>query len=100
MDAPWPEIWTFALSYNAYDRDGGFDGAARLGNDRAKRWATDGSLPDDLAVARAALFFEQRRYRHFDADPANGDERYVRALVHIITELSGGFVPGPADPPP
>jgi hypothetical protein len=100
MDTPWPEIWAFALSYNAYDRDGGFDGAARIGNDTAKQWANDGSLPEDLALARAALFFEQRRYRHFDTDPDEGGERYVRALVQVITELSGGFVPGPADPLP
>jgi hypothetical protein len=37
-DAPWHEVWRFALSYNAYDRQGGFDEVARIGNPSAKQW--------------------------------------------------------------
>lgn len=96
-DASWPEIWNFALSYNAYDRQGGFNGAARIGNASAERWRHDQSLPNDLPVARAALFFEQRRYRHFDSYPSGGSEMYIRALLERIRDLSGGHVEGPAD---
>lgn len=99
-DAPWFEIWEFALSYNAYERHDGFDGAARIGNDAAEAWARDRAVPQDLARARAALFFEQRRYRHFGFDPENEDAHYVRALVDGIRELSGGQVEGPPDPLP
>lgn len=98
--APWPEIWRFALSYNGYDGHGGFDGAAQIGNASAERWSVDGSLPDSLATARAALFFEQRRHRHFDSDPQPEAAAYIRALVDHIRELSGGNLMGPPDPLP
>ena len=89
---PWPEIWEFALSYDAYDAHGGFEGAARIGNGCVSQWTIDRSLPDDLISARAALFFEQRRFRHFGWDPEGEDARYVRALLSRIRHLSGGRV--------
>ena len=94
------ELWRFALTYNGYDRHGGFQGAADIGNDAAARWADTGELPEDLERARCALFFEQRRYRHFDTDPQGGAATYIRSLVGKIGELSGGRVAGPPDPLP
>lgn len=99
-DADWLDIWNFALTYNAYDRDGGFGGASDIGNRCAEAWRADGSLPEDLDTARAALFFEQRRYRHFGDDPTGPSEAYVRALVRRISELSGGQIDGRPDPLP
>lgn len=97
-EATWPEIWHFALSYNAYDRHGGFDGAAKIGNTCAERWAKHRWLPNDLDLARAALFFEQRRHHHLGEDPAGEDAQYVRSLLRRISELSGGTVEGPPGP--
>jgi hypothetical protein len=96
-DAPWLPIWEFALTYDGYNRAGGFDKAGDLANRAADDWRNDGSLPPDLHAARIALFFEQRRWRHFGYDPGPDDERYIRALVATIGELSGGTVPGPPD---
>jgi hypothetical protein len=98
--APMPLIWTFALTYNAYDRHGGFEGAAEIGNASEAQWRRDGVLPADLDTARASLFFEQRRYHHFGSDPEGDAERYVRSLVRQIRDLSGATVAGPADPLP
>ena len=61
---------------------------------------SDGTLPDDLDELRAALFFEQRRYHHFGEGPDGSDLDYIEALVGAIREISGGAVPGPADPLP
>lgn len=91
-DALWPDIWRFALSYNAYSDQRGFPEAAEVANAAARRWSADGSLPDDLSTARAALFFEQRRYHHFGWDPEGDDARYVRALLAQIGDLSDGVV--------
>ena len=96
-DAPWQDIWRFALTYNAYDRLGGFDTASEHGNRARDRWNSEQVLPDELDGARAALFFEQRRFRHFDSDPSGEDEVYVRALIALIRQLSGGSLPGPPD---
>jgi hypothetical protein len=96
----WPDVSDFALTYNAYDRNGGFEGAAKVGHGALKTWERSGDLPDDLDIARAALFFEQRRYRHLDCQPEGESERYIRSLLGRIAELSDGAVLGPSDPLP
>jgi hypothetical protein len=96
-EAPWPEIWRFALTYNAYDRHGGFDGAARIGNRALRVWEESQRLPQELDRLRCALFFEQRRYRHLEAEPTGQAEAYIRALAQRIYEVTGGSVPGSAD---
>jgi hypothetical protein len=96
-EATWSEIWKFALTYNAYDRDGGFEGAAQIGDTCAERWRERRWRPSDLKVARAALFFEYRRYRHFGGDPSGPDGEYVHCLLDRIRELSGGKLAGPPD---
>lgn len=35
----------------------------------------------DLITTRAALFFDQRRWRHFGYEPEGEAEVYIRALV-------------------
>ncbi|SMO88787.1 SIR2-like domain-containing protein [Geodermatophilus aquaeductus] len=85
-------IWTFALTYNGYRRHGGFGPTADLANAALASWEQDRRLPDDLASARAALFFEQRRWRHFGTDPRPHDLEYLRALLGRIATLSGGYV--------
>lgn len=99
-EASWSTIWTFALTYNAYDRYGDFDAVATIGNGARDEWSRRGCYPDVLGTARTVLFFEQRRYRHFGEDPTGADADYVRGLVAHIAALSGGAVPGPSDPWP
>ena len=96
----WTEINEFALTYNAYNRDGGFDTVAGVDQRVRQAWDLDATLPEDVNVCRATLFFEQRRFRQLDAQPTRNDDRFVRALLGQIRDLSGGRVPGPADPLP
>ena len=51
-----------------------------------------------IGTARAALFFEQRSLHWAGPDGEEPDEGYIRALADRIRELSGGIVPGGADP--
>jgi hypothetical protein len=95
-----PDINLFALTYNAYDRLGGFDPVAKLGNGVKARFVSDGTLPDDLDKLRAALFFEQRRYHHFGEGPNGPGLNYIEALVGAIRRITGGTVTGPGDPWP
>ena len=96
----WTEINEFALTYNAYSRGGDFDSVARIGQEVRQNWDRDATLPIDIEVCRTALFFEQRRFRHLDAEPVGVDDLYVRSIVMRIRDLSGGRVPGSPDPPP
>lgn len=106
-DAPYfPEICDFALTYNGYNRHGGSDGAAKIGKRTEARYWDTGELPDDLETLRCALFWVQRYVRWNDQEPGSnplnnpGYAAYVKALVTRIGEISGGSVPGPADPAP
>ena len=51
----------------------------------------------DVKKPETTLFFEQRRFRHLDAKPVGDDDRFVRAILERIRDLSGGQVLGPAD---
>lgn len=93
----WTEINEFALTYNAYNRGGDFDAVVSIDQQVRQTWDRDASLPNDVDVCRATLFFEQRRFRHLDAEPAGDDDRFVRAILDQIRDLSGGRVLGPAD---
>jgi hypothetical protein len=96
----WTEINEFALTYNAYDRNGGLDVVSSISDWVRQAWDRDATLPNDLDVCRTTLFFEQRRFRHLDAEPIGDDDRFVRAILGQIRDLSGGRIPGPADSPP
>lgn len=92
-DAPIDVLLQFGTgTYFGYDRHGGAEGLARLAGAAEHRWKQEGVLPERLRPARAALFFEARRWRHFGTRPHSESEEYMRALVARIAELSDGHV--------
>ena len=76
------ELWStfapFALSYYAYDHH--TDVGARANRTREAYRAT-GELPETESELRLALFFEQRRWRHFGVDPDEEAWAYIGALL-------------------
>ncbi len=90
----------FALSFNAYDRVGEIQDVLEIANDAAAVYGVAGTLPDSLDAIRTILLFEQRRYLQIDRPPVGRELEYVEALVREIRRLSGGTLPGPADPYP
>ncbi len=78
-DADWDDIWRFAPRFNAYDRLGSFEAVGNVANARSAE-----TLYDLLTC----LFFEQRRWRHFEETPTGEDEVYVRGLVRKIIALA------------
>ncbi|MEI8340970.1 MAG: hypothetical protein WCH43_05455 [Verrucomicrobiota bacterium] len=100
---PWWQVGeVFALTFNAYDRVGDFDHVAKIGNRARKKFDEKGILPEDIDEIRTCLFFEQRRWRHFDGDPYQEPEEkvYLQALFAVLSEKTGGSVAGPSDPWP
>jgi len=89
-----------SLTYNAFSRQGDFDFVADIDVRARQAWDNEETLPNDLEICRTILFFEQRRFRHLDAEPANDDDRFVREILGRIRDLSGGEVPGPGDESP
>lgn len=78
--APWAAIAPFALTFDGYKRFGNALG------DLANKHSTARTVPADLAEARACLFFEQRRWRHFGETPDEASMKHIHALVECIRE--------------
>jgi len=105
VGAPWREVSPFALTYNAYERDGDPDELRRRGDLALGSWIRGGRLPQEMAELRSLLFFEQRWVWHVEEGMGDAFERpgyrgFIDALLEAIARASGGFVPGPPDPLP
>jgi hypothetical protein len=94
------EIFTFALTFNAFDRLGGFEPTAAIGNHVLNTWLETRALPNSIAALRIALFFEQRRWRHYGFAPDERATVYLHALTNQLRDLTGGSVAGPPDDEP
>jgi hypothetical protein len=81
-------VWiSFALKFDGYSEKGGFDQCAAFAEKTRTRWESSGALPSDLSDLRAALYFEQRRWRWSEEEPfTEGEWRYWHALVDAIRE--------------
>ena len=79
-------IVQFALTWDGYAYWGSFDPCAEIANRWAGSFRREGRLPDTLEELRTCLFFEQRRWRHFDEDPDEVAVGYIRALLEAIRE--------------
>ena len=98
-DPWWQGVDLFALTFNPYERVGSFDKVAGIANRAQKRFVENGSVPKTVDQIRTCLFFEQRRWRNFDADPyLDPDAKaYLLALLGALRDKTGGFVDGPRD---
>lgn len=85
--APWPDIMMFALTYDGYAL---WDEVGAFANRMRDEWGARRILPSELDSLRACLFFEQRRFRHFDQDPVGEDLDYIHALLSGIAGAIGG----------
>ena len=79
-------------SYCGYVKHGGIEPLMRFGDDALLVWNHAQRLPSSLDGLRAALFFESRKWHHFPDRLDADSERYLRALVAAIGEMSGGVV--------
>jgi len=88
--AAWDVVSRFALTCDGYAEGSGYGGAAGLANEVRARFPEGGGL-DALSLSdlRTCLFFEQRRYRHFGAEPEGDELRYVHELLEAIRRSVG-----------
>jgi hypothetical protein len=92
-----PFVNLFALTYNAYEREGGFEVVAQHAREVREGWNEGSDLPESLTELRSALFFEQRFWRNNQSEPREENRRYIDALLVAIHKLTGGTISGPAD---
>jgi len=83
--ANWDEIQMFALTFNGYNHypNGACD---RFAESLLRSFLANKKSLDELNLSRlrACLFYEQRRYRHLDAEPDKKTMVYIRALLKAI----------------
>jgi hypothetical protein len=78
--ARWDSIERFALTFDGYrvfDTAESPSGCGELANSRQANTLTE---------LRASLFYEQRRWRHFEESPEGLDLIYVRSLLWRIRQ--------------
>jgi hypothetical protein len=85
--APFDEVVAFAYSYHGYEQLG-LERCAGLANETLSCFLVDRSLPDDLDVLRACLFFEARRWIVLEREPDLRARLYVDALLERIGDLA------------
>lgn len=91
-DAELDEISRFGHSFDGYVELGSFEACAAVANARSC---------NSLDEARACLFFELRRWRHFGEEPDEDALAYMRQLVEAIRQFVGQSTRQHAvDPPP
>ncbi|GAB3827713.1 hypothetical protein ACFPIJ_08030 [Dactylosporangium cerinum] len=91
--AGFPELVTFAHTYNGYDLHGGSAGLAELAVPVQRHWERTGELPGDVDVLRACLFFQQRSHYWDGGSWDFQTAPLVVALLTRIRALSAGTVP-------
>lgn len=74
-NANWNTISAFALTFNGYDEWGSLEACAEVVN--AQRH-------NSLKVLRTCLFYEHRRWRHFDEEPDEKAMEYIRRVIEGI----------------
>jgi hypothetical protein len=85
----YPVVSEFALTFNGYVHYP--DTCGDIANRALERYDDCGAVPDSLSELRACLFYEQRRWRHFDEDPDPEALEYIHALVEAIrTKVAAG----------
>lgn len=77
IDSDWGIFFAFSLTFDGYKECGSLEACAEIAN--ARRCST-------LTELRICLFFEQRRWRHFDETPDGETMAYLRSLVEKIRD--------------
>ena len=95
----WPEVATFALTYNAYARHRGYERVSSTYRAARAEYERSGKVPKKVAELRSLLFFEQRCWNHEGAEPTPDQRAFADAVLAELHERTDGTVPGPPDRP-
>jgi hypothetical protein len=82
--ASWRKILPFALTFNGYERWGSFKKCREVAQRGVDLYRNQQDLTQSLTDLRTCLFFEARRWKHFEKNPTTKGMDYIHALVEAI----------------
>jgi hypothetical protein len=82
--ATWKKIQPFALTFNGYTHWGSFKKCREVANEGVKLYRAKQELNQTLTDLRTCLFFEVRRWKHYEKVPGKKGMEYMRALTDAI----------------
>jgi hypothetical protein len=86
---PFNTIVEFAYSFDGYAHFG-MEKCAELCNAALSAFYQSQTLPNDVDVIRACLFFEARRWTLYGKEPDNKGLIYIHALIDRLEKVIGG----------
>jgi len=83
--ASWHTIVGFALTVDGYKAIGEKE-CAQLANRVKSEFSKDAASVETLSLTelRSCLFFEQRRFNHFGAEPQDADRTFINTILDAI----------------
>ncbi len=82
--AGWKVIEPFALTFNGYDHWGSFKKCREVAKFGVDLYRNQKDLSQSMTDLRTCLFFEARRWKHFEKKPSKKGMEYIHALVEAI----------------
>jgi hypothetical protein len=82
--AVWKKIQPFAFTFNGYDYWGSFKKCREVAQHGVDLHRNQQDLTQSLTDLRTCLFFEARRWKHFEKNPSKKGMEYIHALVGAI----------------
>jgi len=82
--ASWKKIVPFALTFNGYEHWGTFEKCREVAKHGVDLYRSKQELSQSLTDLRTCLFFEARRWHHFEKSPGKNGMEYIHALVEAI----------------
>jgi len=82
--ASWKKIEPFALTFDGYKHWGSFKRCREVAEEGVKLYRGQKELTQSLTDLRTCLFFESRRWKHYEKSPSKKGMEYVHILVEAI----------------
>jgi hypothetical protein len=82
--ASWKKIEPFALTFNGYKHWGSFKRCREVAEVGVTLYREKKELNQSLTDLRTCLFFESRRWKHYEKNPSKKGMEYVHGLVEAI----------------
>jgi hypothetical protein len=84
QNASWKKIEPFALTFNGYKHWGSFRKCREVAKEGVKLYREKKDMAQSLTDLRTCLFFESRRWKHYEKSPSKKGMEYVHTLVEAI----------------